>query len=279
MAKRLSDYILGLGRTVAYYPKLKKITGSTTATILLCQFLYWSDKTSSGWIYKDSNEIEEETGLTANEQRTAKRCLEDAKLLEYEFKRIERKTKYRINQDVLNSAWEELTGETIKPIVKPNASKKSTDVPVVIPIDKTSEEIKEERIEKSKEKKTILDAYMEAPDTPGHKRAVEIEKIHETLQRRLKINVSGKRWQSFIDMVYQRGKKGESLDTFITWAQAENFNAIFWTPEKMITVWPTAFAKPDKPEFIQEWEDEGKLAVKEERVVVPMPESLKKRRT
>ena len=278
MAKKLSDYILGLGRTVAYYPKLKRVTGSTTATILLCQFLYWSDKTSDGWIYKDSSEIEEETGLTANEQRTAKKCLEDAKLLEYTFKRFERKTKYRINQDELNSAWEKLTGETIKPIVKPKMSKKSTDVPVVIPIDKTAEQIRAERIEKSNNKKNLLDAYMESPDSPGYKRAIAIEKIHKTLEDRLKINVSGKRWQGFIEMAYQRGKVGESLDVFVTWAQAENFNPIFWTPEKMMTVWPTAFAKPDKPQIIKEWEDEGVVVLKNYDDVVPMPESLKKRR-
>ena len=273
---KLSNYIVDLGRAVAYYPKLKKVTGSTTATILLCQFLYWSDKTSNGWIYKDSNEIEEETGLTANEQRTAKKCLEDANLLEYEFKRWERKTAYRINQESLNSAWETLTGESIKPIVKPKASKEEA-LPL-IPVDKSSDEIREERIEKQVTKKSILDAYMEAPETEGYKRAIEFEKIYETLQKRLKINVSGKRWESFIDMVYNRGKKGESLDTFITWAQKENFNALYWTPEKMITIWPTAFAEPDKPEFIQKWEDEGKPTVKEERIVVPMPESLRKRR-
>ena len=274
---KLSNYIVDLGRAVAYYPKLKKVTGSTTATILLCQFLYWSDKTPDGWIYKDSAEIEEETGLTANEQRTAKKCLEDAKLLEYTFKRFERKTMYKINQESLNSAWEALTGETIKPIVKPKAFKE--EPPVVIPVDKSSDEIREEKIAKKLDKKTILDAYMEAPDTEGYKRAIEFEKIHETLQKRLKINVSGKRWESFIDMAYNRGKNhGESLDTFITWAQAENFNPIFWTPEKMITVWPTAFAKQDKPQIIKEWEEEGIVVLKNYDDVVPMPESLKKRR-
>ena len=273
---KLSNYIVDLGRAVAYYPKLKKVTGSTTATILLCQFLYWSDKTADGWIYKDSNEIEEETGLTANEQRTAKKCLEDAELLEYTFKRWERKTAYRINQEKLNSEWEALTGETIKPIVKPKASKEPI---VVIPVDKSTDEIKEETINKNNNKKDILDAYMENAESPGYKRATEIEKIHNTLQKRLKINTSGKRWDGFIEMAYSRGKKGESLDTFITWAQGENFNAIYWTPEKMVTVWPSAFSKiDDKTDQIKAWDRESKVVFRNEEDVVPMPEEVRKRR-
>ena len=72
---KLSQFLTDVGRPVAYHPKLKKITGSTTATILLCQFIYWRGKESNkdGWLYKDSDEIEEETGLTYNEQKTARK--------------------------------------------------------------------------------------------------------------------------------------------------------------------------------------------------------------
>ncbi len=62
---RVAEFVIDLGRTVAYYPSLKKITGSATSTILLCQLLYWTNKAKDGWIWKTTSEIEEETGLTS----------------------------------------------------------------------------------------------------------------------------------------------------------------------------------------------------------------------
>ena len=112
---QLSNYILDLGRAVAYYPGLKLITGSTTATIMLCQFLYWTDKSKyNGWVWKTSGEIEEETGLTYNEQRTARRILVEKSLLEEEFKRLDHTTRFRINVAELNSQWEKATGKKAK---------------------------------------------------------------------------------------------------------------------------------------------------------------------
>ena len=61
---KLSDYLVGVGRPIAYYPGLRKLTGSTNVTIFLCQFVYWTGKgdNEDGWIYKTSDEIEAETG-------------------------------------------------------------------------------------------------------------------------------------------------------------------------------------------------------------------------
>ena len=109
----LTDYILNLGRVVAYYPNLKILTGSTTATILLCQLLYWTKKTKdpSGWIWKTALDIEEETGLTKNEQKTAISTLVASKLISREVKRLDHGTRYKVNVDVLNKKWRDINGE------------------------------------------------------------------------------------------------------------------------------------------------------------------------
>ena len=59
---KLTDFLQDVGRPVAYYPSMRKITGSTNATILLCQLIYWCGKQRdpNGWIYKSVDEVEEE---------------------------------------------------------------------------------------------------------------------------------------------------------------------------------------------------------------------------
>jgi hypothetical protein len=110
---KLSDYISDIGRVVAYYPNLKKITGSTTATVLLCQFIYWSDKAekNNGWVEKNAAQIEEETGLTRNEQRTAKRELQEKGLLEMHRQRLRHNSRYKINKEKINELWDAQNGK------------------------------------------------------------------------------------------------------------------------------------------------------------------------
>jgi hypothetical protein len=50
---KLTDFLQDVGRPVAFYPSLRRITGSTTATLFLCQLIYWKGKEADkeGWIY------------------------------------------------------------------------------------------------------------------------------------------------------------------------------------------------------------------------------------
>ena len=107
---KLSDYIQGVGRPIAYYPGLRSITGSTTATIFLCQFIYWTGKESSkdGWIYKTSADIEEETGLSYDEQRTARKKLVSTGLIEENYARLEHQMYFKVDLDMLNEMWRKL---------------------------------------------------------------------------------------------------------------------------------------------------------------------------
>ena len=104
---KLTDFLSDVGRPIAYYPSLRKITGSTTATILLCQFIYWRGKESdpNGWLYKTSDEIEEETGLSYNEQKTARANLVSAELIEEYYARLDHQMKFRVNLDMINLLW------------------------------------------------------------------------------------------------------------------------------------------------------------------------------
>ena len=76
---RLSDFLSEVGRPVSYYPALVELTDSVTATLLLCQLIYWCGKqdNAEGWIYKTQEEIKYETGLSRAKQETARKVLKD----------------------------------------------------------------------------------------------------------------------------------------------------------------------------------------------------------
>ncbi len=64
-------------RPVAFLPGLARAVGGVKAGLFLCQLLYWQDRGSKegGWVYKDWRDWEEETCLTQDEQRGARREL------------------------------------------------------------------------------------------------------------------------------------------------------------------------------------------------------------
>lgn len=104
---KLTEFLSDIGRPVAYHPGIKRITGSTTATILLCQLIYWTGKQADpdGWIYKTSAELEEETGLTYLEQTTARKVLIARGLIEEIYKRLDHQMKFRVMADAIEQEW------------------------------------------------------------------------------------------------------------------------------------------------------------------------------
>ncbi|MEA4908653.1 MAG: hypothetical protein VB089_13585 [Anaerolineaceae bacterium] len=116
---RITDFIEDVGRPVSFYPGLRRITKSTTGTLLLCQLIYWHGKQQdvNGWILKTSGEIEYETGLSYEEQKTARAALIRNKLIEEDYRRIDHIMAFRVNLDAINEAWEatENTAKTTVP--------------------------------------------------------------------------------------------------------------------------------------------------------------------
>lgn len=218
---QLTDYIIELGRVVAYYPSLKRVTNSTVASILLCQLLYWTPKSKDkGWIWKTSGEIEEETGLTYNEQRTARKVLKELDLVKEEYKRLDHTNRFKVNEPRLNELWEQATGERVTPIENPNALK-GTQLPLIEVGEKEKKSRKPTKAEIKKEEK---------------------ERITTLVEKKLKIIATNKRWQGFIEFAWKRQEENqEKVESFLDYAIREGFNPIYWTPEKMQTLWPQAF--------------------------------------
>ncbi|HGM4958892.1 TPA: hypothetical protein ACKPZ6_002432 [Serratia liquefaciens] len=99
-----SDLVREFGNPVAYYPGLVKHLGSVNAVVLFCQFFYWTGKeTSELGIYKTTEEIEVETGLTYEEQLNARKKLKRKGVLIETNKRLEHKIYYRIDTEKLDA--------------------------------------------------------------------------------------------------------------------------------------------------------------------------------
>ncbi len=105
---RPSDLMLDFGHPVAYYPGLVKSMGSPHAVIFFSQIFYWQDKTQSELgVHKTREAIEEETGLTFDQQATARKQLVSRGVLMETHKRLEHKVYFRINCDRLDEIFNE----------------------------------------------------------------------------------------------------------------------------------------------------------------------------
>ncbi|TDY26282.1 hypothetical protein B0G81_6792 [Paraburkholderia sp. BL6665CI2N2] len=99
---RAADVLRELGRPIAYYPFLSRYLGGVNASVFFCQIFYWQDKAASELgVHKTVEQLEEETGLSYEEQRTARRALRSKGVLIETAKRIEHKTYFRIDDDAL----------------------------------------------------------------------------------------------------------------------------------------------------------------------------------
>jgi hypothetical protein len=100
-----SEALLDLGKPVAFYPGLVKRLGSVNAVLFFCQIFFHTGKESNPelGIYKTAKEIEEETGLTYDEQKTARKNLRDRGLLVETERRIEHRIYYRLILEVFDS--------------------------------------------------------------------------------------------------------------------------------------------------------------------------------
>ncbi len=108
---KLSDFLMGVGRPVAFYPGLVKALGDRNETIFVCQMAYWRGKgeESDGWIYKSSEDIEAETSLTYKEQINVRKGLKDKNLIEEYYARTEHRIYFRVNWEAVNEIWEQFT--------------------------------------------------------------------------------------------------------------------------------------------------------------------------
>ena len=253
---RLSEIIISLERPVAYFPGLKRLTNSTVATIFLCQCLYWSDKTGKGdgWFWKSVADWNKETGLTYNEQVTARTKLKEINVLWEREDGFEHKIYYKLDLDTFNNLYEAI-------ITKENID----EIPVV-------EEKKMFDLPKN-HGKDLVDAYVDLMEMPGVKKSQVTLAIESQMKVRLNINPSGNRWQNFISFAADRWLKDKQhINKFIDWVLL-NEKPSFYSADRFQMLWPQAFiVKPldNKPFTVVQ------LAKVEEvkKIVAPMPKNL-----
>ena len=95
-----SELLRIIGKPIAYYPQLAKPLGGVNASLLFGHFFYWKDKGCSELgVYRTADEIEVETGLSRDEQRTARRKLRERGVLIETEKRIEHRIYYKLDLD------------------------------------------------------------------------------------------------------------------------------------------------------------------------------------
>jgi len=84
---------------IAYYPIYTKITGSLTCGILLSQIMYWYKKTGEGEFYKTNVDLQNETGMTREEIKTAKNKLQSLGFITVTRKGLLGKSHYTVNEN------------------------------------------------------------------------------------------------------------------------------------------------------------------------------------
>ena len=95
---RPSESLRISGRPIAYFPQLAKPLGGVNASILFSHFFYWHEKaTCELGIWRTAEAIEQETGLSVQEQRTARAKLRERGILIETEKRIEHRIYYKLD--------------------------------------------------------------------------------------------------------------------------------------------------------------------------------------
>jgi hypothetical protein len=125
---KLTDLLPDAGRPVAYYPRLRRLTGSTNATLLLCQLVYWHGKQADqeGWIFKrvqtvaadpaaernpENQSLQYETGLAYKELISARQDLVRRGLVRERYARSEHRLYIRLELSAIQAGLGHLPRE------------------------------------------------------------------------------------------------------------------------------------------------------------------------
>lgn len=95
-----------LDRPIAYQPafaqlRAGKVKSGPTAAVLLSQLVYWHNRMDGEWMYKTREDIKKETGLSRDEQETARKRLIALGVLQEELRGVPATLHYKINSERL----------------------------------------------------------------------------------------------------------------------------------------------------------------------------------
>lgn len=124
-----------LDRPIAFHRVLVGVCGGVTGALLLSQAIYWQRitdrKNPNGWWYKTGAEWMDETGMTKEEFRTARRKVVEQGLLAYEVRGVPATGHYRVDFDRVMSSCRDsrkldVGNPTIKLVEIPTTSRGET---------------------------------------------------------------------------------------------------------------------------------------------------------
>lgn len=131
-----------LDRPISFHRCLVDLTGSVNSALMLSQAIYWSGVLQKmpgredGFFFKTSSEWQKETGLSVDEQATARRNLRRHSFWQEKKKGIPCKLWFRISEEQLRSSLETCFGKTPqqaseikKPITETTAERTSNPSP------------------------------------------------------------------------------------------------------------------------------------------------------
>lgn len=98
-------------RPISHYPIYTELTKSSTAGILLSQIMYWFSQKNK--FYKTDADFKEETKLTENELRSAKRAIKNLDFIEVMREGIPAKTYYQIDWEKYEKTLSEFANSTV----------------------------------------------------------------------------------------------------------------------------------------------------------------------
>lgn len=126
---KLSDFLKDIGRPIVYYPSLARFLGGKNEAVFLSQFIYWTGKEKNeGWIFKNAEEITDETGLSYKEQRSARRKLKRLGILKEHYHRIGHTMYYKIALDALDNLWKKRNA-TVTPMSRDSHADEKQETP------------------------------------------------------------------------------------------------------------------------------------------------------
>jgi hypothetical protein len=138
---KLADLLREIGRPIAYHPGLAPKLGSVNAAVLFGQLFYWQARTQNPLgVFKTADELQEETGLSYEEQRSARKALRTRGVLVETNKRLEHKLYFRIDEDALEALlcgsspkWEKSISRNGESPFRETGKVQSADEEITIP--------------------------------------------------------------------------------------------------------------------------------------------------
>ena len=149
MTDEVKNVLLALSdRPIAFQKSYAKITKSITSGLLLSQIMYWCSTTKKDTFYKTNEEFAEETGMTVEELKSAKKRLQDLGFISVSLQGVPARSVYTVDLERIVLALHQLVGG--------KATNLLGEIPPTIYTETTTENIQAIKKEKEKEKERIL---------------------------------------------------------------------------------------------------------------------------